>query len=325
MSRREVRTGRSDGHTSRFARFDHKLLSSNAYRALSPNARSLLIELTMMENGKNNGVALYLSIRDAAARMGVADLSAATRAFAELQELGFIVMTADAHFAVKAGAGSRARFWRLTWQAVNGRQGPTNDFETAEPKPQSAARRRMERGQRALKRWRKEQSQSQKPVPVFATPDPSCVAETNTTDMIYAGKAPVAVSESATQKSENSGNLPINVVSESATYTAGPAGAEQMQTHPAIEQDLSFQRHLPSESRFQPASSPIEDCSLFDEEGLRREALEAVKRIGRGAHLKIAVAAGINEGTFSTFLHQRASLPGASLARLNRALKRAAV
>src|SRR3546814_5807606 len=41
--------------TSRFTRLDHRLLTTPAYRALSPNARSLLVELAMMENGKNNG------------------------------------------------------------------------------------------------------------------------------------------------------------------------------------------------------------------------------------------------------------------------------
>ncbi len=57
-------TGRS--MTSRFARLDHRLLESAAYRALSPNARALLVELTRMDNGSNNG-ALWLSVRDAAA------------------------------------------------------------------------------------------------------------------------------------------------------------------------------------------------------------------------------------------------------------------
>jgi hypothetical protein len=58
-------TGRS--MTTRFARLDHRLLESSAYRALSPNARALLVELTMLENGNNNG-SLWLSVRDGAAR-----------------------------------------------------------------------------------------------------------------------------------------------------------------------------------------------------------------------------------------------------------------
>src|SRR3546814_8378969 len=109
--------------TSRFTRLDHRLLTTPAYRALSPNARSLLVELAMMENGKNNG-SLFLSVRDAAHRMGVSDPKTAGAAFDELQDLGFVDMVADAHFAIKAGKGSRARVWRLTWPAVAGKQGP---------------------------------------------------------------------------------------------------------------------------------------------------------------------------------------------------------
>src|SRR5689334_1265733 len=80
-------TGRNS--TSRFARLDHRMLASNAYRALSPNARSLLVELVMLYNGENNG-SLFLSVRDAAHRIGLADASAASRAFDELMALGFI-------------------------------------------------------------------------------------------------------------------------------------------------------------------------------------------------------------------------------------------
>src|SRR4051812_26794351 len=128
MSRRKY-DPKGRAPTDRFARLPHRILSSPAYRALSPNARSLLTEFAMMENGKNNGVSLFMSVRDAADRMGVVDLHAASNALEELQGLGFIEMTHEACFAIKAGTGSRARFWRLTWQAVNGERGPTNDFE----------------------------------------------------------------------------------------------------------------------------------------------------------------------------------------------------
>lgn len=89
-------------------RLGHKMLLTPAYRALTPNARALLVELAMMENGSNNAVKLSLSVRDAAHRMGIADLKAASAAFKELEALGFVVMTADAHFAVKAVSGA----WR---------------------------------------------------------------------------------------------------------------------------------------------------------------------------------------------------------------------
>jgi len=73
--------GRRD--TSRFVRLDYRLLHSPAYRSLTPNARSLLIELNMLYNGENNG-SLYLGVQDAAYRMGLSDHHAASRAFDEL-------------------------------------------------------------------------------------------------------------------------------------------------------------------------------------------------------------------------------------------------
>src|SRR5690554_2348585 len=90
-------TGRDVAARSRFARLDHRMLTSNAYRALSPNDRSLLVALMMRHNGDNNG-SLYLSVRDAAHRMGIADLSAASRSFDTLQSLGFIELTIASKF-----------------------------------------------------------------------------------------------------------------------------------------------------------------------------------------------------------------------------------
>src|SRR3546814_2230835 len=91
-----------------------------------------------MENGKNIG-SLFLSVRDSAHRMVVSDPKTAGAAFDELQDLGFVDMVADAHFAIKAGDGSRARVWRLTWQAVAGKQGPSCEYEQLEPAPKKPA------------------------------------------------------------------------------------------------------------------------------------------------------------------------------------------
>lgn len=145
-------TGRNP--TSRFVGLRHSLLSSNAYRSLSCAARALLVELVMLHNGENNG-SLYLSVRDAAARLGLADHKAAMRAFDELEEMGFIVCTGEGYFHVKSSERSRARCWRLTFEAGPGRKGPTMDFEKREPAAQTKARRRMEMGQHALKAFRK--------------------------------------------------------------------------------------------------------------------------------------------------------------------------
>ena len=105
-------TGRSK--YTRFARLEHSLLESAAFRSLSPNARALLIEFTRMDNGRNNGE-IWLSVRDAAALMGVANTKSSSAALSELQDMGFIVMTKDAHFNIKSADSSRARCWRLTW------------------------------------------------------------------------------------------------------------------------------------------------------------------------------------------------------------------
>lgn len=208
-------TGRSK--SGRFARLDHGLLSSQAYRSLTPNARSLLVELTMMENGRNNGE-LFLSVRDAADRMGVADHSAATKAFADLEAAGFIACTREAHFAVKAGEGSRARCWRLTWQSTPClRMGPTNGFHDHEPEPGSRANKRAAAGCKALKRFRGIQASGNLPVVDFATPKPKRVADSAATPTQMRGEN---VQDSATRFINNGGNPPLRFVQDSATHIA---------------------------------------------------------------------------------------------------------
>ena len=203
-------TGRNN--TSRFARLDHNLLRSNAYRALTPNARSLLIELTMLDKGDNNG-SLYLSVRDAAHRMGLSDLTAASRAFDELMALGFIQMTQEAHFKVKASETSRARCWRLTWLAGPGRKAPSWDFLEREPEPQTPARKRMERGLKALKAYYKDRDSGRLPV---LDSDMMSPFEPQT----QGG----AVLDSNTPNAESGCFLPNHRVRDSATYTAATRG-----------------------------------------------------------------------------------------------------
>jgi hypothetical protein len=153
-------TGRNP--TSRFVRLPYLILNSPAYRSLSPNERSLLIDVTMLYNGKNNG-SLYLSVEDAAARMGVADSHTAANAFDGLEARGFITMTKDAHFHVKASEHSRARTWRLNWLPGPGRRVASWDFLDREPAPKTRERKRMERGCRALKTYQKRRDREQFP------------------------------------------------------------------------------------------------------------------------------------------------------------------
>ncbi len=204
-------TGRNE--TSRFARLDYRILCSNAYRALSPNDRSLLVELLMLYNGENNG-SLFLSVRDAAHRMGIADLSAASRSFDTLQVLGFIQLTQEAYFRVKASNRSRARCWRLTWLAGPGRKAPSWDFIKREPEPKTKARKRMERGQKALKTFRRARDSGKLPVLDSDTMSPF---------RRELGDAPVL--ESDTPNHENGGLQPNSSVPDSATHIAIPWGA----------------------------------------------------------------------------------------------------
>ena len=199
-------------NTSRFVRLDYRLLNSNAYRSLSPNARSLLVELVMLYNGENNG-SLYLSVRDAAHRMGVADLAATSRAFDDLMTLGFIELTQEGYFRVKASEASRARCWRLTWEAGPGRKAPSWDFLEREPEPQTQSRRRMERGLRVLKAYRKARDCGRLPV-----------LDSHTLNPFMHERPAAAVLESDTPKSKIGGFPPTGRIRDSDTHLATPWG-----------------------------------------------------------------------------------------------------
>jgi hypothetical protein len=147
----------------RHIQLTYRLLESPAYRSLSPNARALLVELAMLYNGSNNGC-LYLSVRDAAARLGLGSLKSAQEALNELQALGLIEMVQDAHFKVKAAEHSRARTWRLAWHAGPGKRMPDLELYERQPRSQTKARKRMERGLRALKAFRKAKENGNFPV-----------------------------------------------------------------------------------------------------------------------------------------------------------------
>jgi hypothetical protein len=201
--------------TSRFVRLDYRLLTSNAYRSLSPNARSLLVELAMLYNGDNNG-SLYLGVRDAAHRLGVADLTAASRAFDDLKALGFVQMTKDSHFSVKAADAARARCWRLTWHPGPGRKIATWDFMEREPEPKTTARKRMERGQKALKVYRKARSSNKFPV-----------LDCGTTAPFGAELAADPVAKSDTPNQVNGRNPPSSRIPKSDTHLAIPEGRER--------------------------------------------------------------------------------------------------
>lgn len=125
-----IATGRND--FERYVWLTYRLLNSIAYRSLSANARALLIELHMINHKANNG-SIYLSLRDAATRMGVFDVHTAANAFDELEAAGFITKTSDAHFSNKAAEKSRARTWLLNHLPGPGRRSADFDFLGAQP------------------------------------------------------------------------------------------------------------------------------------------------------------------------------------------------
>jgi hypothetical protein len=86
------------------------MLDPPAYLSLTCPARAVLIEIARDHDGINNG-RLGLSIRRASERGNIARGTAA-RAFAELQERGFIDCMTKGGFNRKAPHASE---WRLTW------------------------------------------------------------------------------------------------------------------------------------------------------------------------------------------------------------------
>jgi hypothetical protein len=81
------KTGRST-KPARYAALPHDVLTSPGYRACSPAARAVMLELIMLHNGFNNGK-IGLSIRDAATRCNIGKDTAA-RAFQELDDNGLV-------------------------------------------------------------------------------------------------------------------------------------------------------------------------------------------------------------------------------------------
>jgi hypothetical protein len=86
------------------------LLNSPAYLSLSCPARALLVEVTRLYNGRNNGQ-IGLSVRRVSERCNIAR-GTALRAFAELQERGFIELVTKGAFSRKSPHASE---WRVTF------------------------------------------------------------------------------------------------------------------------------------------------------------------------------------------------------------------
>ncbi|HWV60279.1 MAG TPA: hypothetical protein VN034_06480 [Sphingopyxis sp.] len=209
---RPNKSGRNENPTGRFARLPHEVMLSPAYRSLSPNARALLVEMMAMDNGQNNG-SLWLSIRDAAARIGLVNKESVGRAFDDLIRAGLIAMTKEAHFSVKAADTSRARCWRLTfvhWVGVGGRTDEWRQFVPAD----KAAARRAQMGLDADAAYRKALAREKLPV-----------LNLRTTRDAAANIEAVAVHDLRTANADNDGKKPKSVGHDLRTHIAVTMGS----------------------------------------------------------------------------------------------------
>jgi hypothetical protein len=178
--------------------------------ALSTSGRALMIELQSMYNGTNNGV-LFLSVRDAADRLGFTDLEAASRAFAELESVGLITVTIEGSFAMKAGEVSRARALRLNWIGEDGKTVSADKLEPLDFSRLSAKqKRRIAKRSAALERYLKEQ-QTISAVRETRTLMADSVRETRTL-------AAESVRETRTLEAGNGGNPSPAIVRETLTH-----------------------------------------------------------------------------------------------------------
>lgn len=208
---RPNKSGRDDNPRDAFTRLPHVVQSSAAYAASPPNARVLLLEILSMHNGDNNG-SLWLSVRDAAHRMGLASVDSARAAFDDLVATGFLRMTKDAHFAVKYADTSRARCWRVTFLHAPG-TGVTDEWRKFEPIDKGQLRR-MERGLAVRNAYYKAKAQEKMPV-----------LDSGTIKAAAHAIQVRAVPDSGTAKPDNDAKQPKSVVPESGTYIAMTMGS----------------------------------------------------------------------------------------------------
>ncbi|NVF12984.1 hypothetical protein [Vreelandella maris] len=105
-----------------------RLLKSNAYLGLSPQAKALLHQMQAYWSASGP---VGFGVRQAEQSIPCSR-KLAMRAFKELQEAGFIVMVEESLFCSRTQ--SKTRTWRLTWLPCWRHRPPTNDWEK-EPVP----------------------------------------------------------------------------------------------------------------------------------------------------------------------------------------------
>lgn len=133
------------------------LIETPAFFDLSPTAQALMIRIGAIAYGSNNG-RWFMSVRDAASLLGVADRTAAA-ALQELIEHGFLVVVQEATFELKtaAMAKTRARVWRATWLPVRNYRNQRGSAPTSEFSKWRATtpneHRRVNRAVEVIQRW----------------------------------------------------------------------------------------------------------------------------------------------------------------------------
>jgi hypothetical protein len=179
--------------------------------ALSGAGRALVVELQSMFNGTNNGE-IFLSVRDAADRLGFNDLEAAQNAIQEVEELGLVTITFEGSFAMKAGETSKARAFCLNWIGSDGKCVGADKLAALDFSTLSARqKRRIARRSDVLARYLKEQQKKKIAVRETRTLMADSVRETRT-------EAANSVRESRTLESGNGENPPDHAVRESLTH-----------------------------------------------------------------------------------------------------------
>lgn len=108
MARKSNRTGRSE-RGEHYAMLFRNLMEEPAWRALSSTAQALYPWLRLEWRGPsaNNNGSIRLSVRQAAAKMGVS-INTAARAFHDLQAKGFLCVTERACLGLSGHAKSPA-------------------------------------------------------------------------------------------------------------------------------------------------------------------------------------------------------------------------
>lgn len=108
MSRKTLRNGRSAG-AEHWTKLIRHTMEEPAWRALSSTAQALYPWLKLEWRGPdaNNNGQIRLSVRQAAARMGVT-VETAAKAFRDLQAKGFLVQTEAACLGLEGAAKSSA-------------------------------------------------------------------------------------------------------------------------------------------------------------------------------------------------------------------------